>query len=158
MSTSHIGAVCVTQTVRVVLGFCLMVPAVAQAQGRTLCALDSLNNTVVMKTDTDFAAGAIVGLHGWVSTAQATIPIHGTAVVDSAGAVVKISLQGINNADRHQHVGIAVDTDLTLNGSGTFDNVSAGRPFTYEIIAITWTALDQCPTAPQVAGVGKDSV
>jgi hypothetical protein len=94
-----------------------MVPAAALAQTRTLCALDSLNNTVVIKTDTDFAAGAMVGLHGWVSVGQATIPIHGTAVVNAAGAIAKISLQGINTAERHQHLGIAVDTDLMLNGA-----------------------------------------
>src|SRR6266852_3299801 len=115
------------RTVCVVLCFCLMVPAAAHAQGRTLCASDNLNDaTVVIKTDTDFAAGAIVGLHGWLSIGQATIPIYGTAVVDAAGAKAKISLQGINSAERHQHLGLAVDTDLMLNGSGTFDNVTAG--------------------------------
>jgi hypothetical protein len=116
-----------------------------------LCALDNLNNTVVIKTDTDLAAGAIVGLHGWLSTGQATIPIHGTGVVNAAGDGAKISLQGINTAPRHQHLGLALDTDLMLNGSGTFDNVTAGRPFTYEIIAVTWTALDPCPGPPQFA-------
>jgi hypothetical protein len=134
-----------------------MVPVAALAQGRTLCALDNLNNTVVIKTDTDFAAGAIVGLHGWLSIGQATIPIHGTAVVNAAGANAKISLQGINTAERHQHLGIAVDTDLMLNGSGTFDNVTAGRPFTYEIIPVTWTALDPCPGPPQFAQLAQDA-
>lgn len=44
-----------------------------------------------------------------------------------------------------RHLGLVVDTDLMLNGSGTFDNVNAGRPFSYEIIAIMWTALDPAP-------------
>ncbi len=145
------------RTVCVVLCFCLMVPAAAHAQARTLCALDNLNNTVVIKTDTDFVAGAIVGLHGWLAIGQATIPIHGTAVVDAAGAIAKISLQGINNAERHQHLGLTVDTDLMLNGNGTFDNISAGRPFSYEIIAVTWTALDPCPGAPQFAQLDQNA-
>ncbi len=146
------------RTKGVVLCFCLMVPAAAHAQGRTLCALDSVNNTTVLiKTDSDFAAGAIVGLHGWLSIGQATIPIHGTAVVNAAGAIAKISLQGINTAERHQHLGIAVDTDLMLNGSGTFENVTAGRPFTYEIIAVAWTALDPCPGPPQFAQLAQDA-
>ena len=145
MSTRQARTACVA------LCCCLMVPAVALAQGRTLCALDNLNNTVVIKTDTDFAAGAIVGLHGWLSIGQATIPIHGTAVVNAAGAIAKISLQGINTAERHQHLGLTVDTDLMLDGSGTFDNINAARPFSYEIIAVTWTALDPCPGAPQFA-------
>ena len=145
------------RTVCVVLCFWLIVSAAAHAQTRTLCARDNLNNTVLMKTDGDFAAGAVVGLHGWLSIGQATIPIHGTAIVDAAGANAKISLQGINTAERHQHLGLAVDTDLMLNGNGTFDNVNAGRPFSYEIIAVTWTALDPCPSAPQVAQLGQDA-
>ena len=141
----------VARTLFVVL--CCSPVAPAAAQGPTQCATDNLNNTVVIRADTDFAAGAIVGLHGWLSNGQAMTPISGTAVVDAAGVVAKISMQGINNADRHQHIGIAVETDLMLNGSGTFDNVSAGRPFTYEIIAITWTALDQCPGATTMSGL-----
>jgi len=132
----------------VALCLCLVTPAAALAG--TLCATDNINpanNTVVLKTDPDFAAGAIVGLHGWLSNGTVTIPMHGTAVVDSAGARVKIAIQGIDNV-RHQHVGIAIDTDLMLNGSGTFENVNPGRPFTYDIIPVTWTALDSCPDAP----------
>ena len=145
----------VARTLFVVLCFSPIAPAAAQ--GRTLCAVDSLNNTVVIKTDTDFAADAIIGLHGLLAPGQATIPVSGTALVDSAGAVATLSLQGINNGDRHQHVGIAVVTDFMLNGAGTFDNVNAGRPFTYEIIAVTWTALDPCPGPPQVARFTHDS-
>jgi hypothetical protein len=129
----------------VLLCICLATPAAALAA--TLCATDNFSNTIVLNADSDFAAGAIVGLHGWLSIGMVTIPLHGTAVVDSAGEGVKIAVQGINNT-RHQHVGIAVDTDLMLSGNGTFENVNPGRPFTYDIIAVIWTALDPCPDTP----------
>src|SRR5258708_29278500 len=80
-----------------------------------------------------------------------------SSLVNAAGAIAKISLQGINTAERHQHLGIAVDTDLMLNGSGTFENVTAGRPFTYEIIAVAWTALDPCPGPPPFAQLAQDA-
>ncbi len=124
----------------------LCLASAAAAQAGTLCATDSLNGTVLLKTDTDPAANAVIGLHGWLS-AGTLIPVDGTAVVDAAGASMKIAIQGINDA-RHQHLGIVVTTDLTLNGSGTFENVNSTRPFTYEIIPVTWTTLDPCPSGP----------
>jgi hypothetical protein len=131
---------------RVSLMVCLCLASAAAVQAGTLCATDSLNGTILLKTDTDPAANAVIGLHGWVSSAT-LIPVSGTAVVDAAGASMKIVIQGINDA-RHQHLGIAITTDLTLNGSGTFENVNSSRPFTYEIVPVTWTTLDPCPAGP----------
>jgi hypothetical protein len=99
-----------------------------------------------LKTDSDFVAGAIVGLHGSLTTATATWPIHGTALVNSEGTAVKIGIQGINSL-RRQYVGIVIDTDLMLNGSGTFENINNTRPFQIDEISISWTALDPCPAA-----------
>jgi hypothetical protein len=120
----------------------------------TLCVTDDAGETVVLNTDSDFAAGAIVGLHGWLSAGAVTIPMHGTALVDSAGTSVKIGIQGINNV-RRQYIGIAIVTDLMLNGSGTFENVNSTRPFDIVEIPVTWTALDVCP-GPPFTPSGKD--
>jgi hypothetical protein len=134
------------QARKVCLMLCLCLVSAAAAQGGILCATDSLNGTILLKTDTDPAVNAVIGLHGWLS-AGTLIPVDGTAVVDAAGASMKIAIQGINDA-RHQHLGIVITTDLTLNGSGTFENVNSTRPFTYEIVPVTWTTLDPCPAGP----------
>jgi hypothetical protein len=120
------------------------------ASASTLCAIDDSNQTVVLKTDTNWSAGAIVGLHGWLSTPTATILIHGTALVDQAKQGVKIEIQGINNVTR-QYVGIVMDADLMLNGSGVFENINNTRPFQVDERPVTWTALDACPAAPAVS-------
>jgi hypothetical protein len=129
---------------RTILCLCLVTPATTLAA--TLCATDDSNQTVILKTDSDFVAGAIVGLHGWLSTGTVTVPMHGTALVNSDGTTVRIGLQGINNV-RRQYVGLIIDTDLMLNGSGTFENVNSTRPFDIQEIPVTWTALDVCPGA-----------
>ncbi len=134
------------QARRACLLLCLCLASAAAAQAGTLCATDSLNGTILLKTDTNPAANAVIGLHGWLSSGT-LIPVDGTAVVDAAGASMKIAIQGINDA-RHQHLGIVITTDLTLNGSGTFENVNSTRPFTYDIILVTWTTLDPCPAGP----------
>jgi hypothetical protein len=131
--------------VYVALCLCLVTPAAALAA--TLCATDDFTNIVALKTDSDFTAGAIVGLHGWLSNGTTTTPMHGTAVVDSAAATVKIVIQGIN-AVRHQYVGVVIDANLMLDGSGTFENLNPGRPFTYDITPVRWTPLATCPEAP----------
>ncbi len=143
------------QARRVCLVLCLCLVTSAAALAGTLCVTDNSNDTIVLQTDSDFAAGAIVGLHGWLSDGTVTVPMHGTAVVDSSGTSVKIAIQGINNV-RHRHIGIVIDTDLMLNGSGTFENVNSGRPYTYEVIPVTWTALDSCPDAPPFTPLGKN--
>jgi hypothetical protein len=137
------------ETLREVI-LCLCLVATTTASASTLCATDDSNQTWVLKTDSDFVAGAIVGLHGWLTTATARVPIHGTAIVNSEGTVVKIGLQGINSV-RRQYVSIVIDTDLMLNGSGTFENINSTRPFQIEEIPVSWTALDQCP-APSPIG------
>lgn len=142
-----------------ILCFC-MVPS-AKALAGTLCVTDDSNNTIVLKTDSDFAAGAIVGLHGWLSDGTDTVPLHGTALIDSSGTRVKIGIQGINSVS-HQYLGIAVDTDLMLNGSGTFEDVTSGvqplgRPFSYLSPPVVWTALDSCPGAPPFGPSGENA-
>jgi hypothetical protein len=141
MSTVQARRVCL------ILSLCLTSAATARAA--TLCATDSLSGTILLKTDADPAANAVIGLHGWLSSGT-LIPVYGTAVVDAAGASMKIAIQGIDNA-RHQHLGIVTTTDLTLNGSGTFENINASRPFNYDITPVTWTTLDPCPAGPPIS-------
>jgi len=75
---------------------------------------------------------------------------HGTALVDPAEQGVKIMIQGINNATR-QYVGIVIDADLMLNGTGVSENINNTHPFQIDERPVTWTALDVCPTAPASA-------
>lgn len=133
---------------RLIVCLCFLTAAASSAS--TLCAIDDANQTVVLKTDSVWSAGAIVGLHGWLSTPTATVLVHGTALVDQAEQGVKIVIQGINNVTR-QYVGIVMDADLMLNGSGLFENINNTRPFQIDERPVTWTALDVCPTAPAKA-------
>lgn len=119
----------------------------SRAFAQNICALDSLNETLVIRSTSDFTAGAIVGLNGWLSSDTAVVVLHGTAVVSADGTTLKILLQGINNV-QHKYLGLVVDSDLMLNGSGSFENMTAARPFTYEILPVTWTNLDPCPDGP----------
>src|SRR5260370_16542250 len=134
------------QARRVCLILCLCLTSVEAARAAPLCATDRLNGTILLKTDADPAANAVIGLHGWLSSGT-LISVYGTAVVDAAGASMKIAIQGIDNA-RHQYVGIVTTTDLTLNGPGTFENINSTRPFTYDVIPVTCTALTPCPAGP----------
>lgn len=127
-----------------IIGLCLLAPA---ASASTFCAIDDANQIIVLKTDSAWSAGAIVGLHGWLSTPTATVLIHGTALVDQAEQGVKIAIQGINNVTR-QYVGVVVNADLMLNGTGVFENINNTRPFQIDERPVTWMALDVCPAAP----------
>ena len=133
---------------RIVVCVCLLWSVAASAA--TLCAIDNANQTIVLQTDSPWSAGAIVGLHGWLSAPAATVLFHGTALVDPAEQGVKIMIQGINNVTR-QYVGIVIDADLMLNGTGVSENINNTHPFQIDERPVTWTALDVCPTAPAAA-------
>ena len=80
----------------------------------------------------------VASVHGWVDNGVGlVIPIHGTALVNAVGTSVRITIESVNHLG-HQRVGIGMDTDFSLNGTGNFENVNAGR--VYQTIAETSTA------------------
>src|SRR5690348_15269101 len=109
---------------RVCLMVCLCLISAVSAGAANLCATDSLKGTILLRTDSDLTANAVVGLHGWLSKADLTlIPLYGTAIVDAKATSMRIAVQGLQEsatADAGQHVGILITTDLTLNGTGKF--------------------------------------
>jgi len=134
---------------RIVVCLCLLSSVAASAA--TLCAIDDVNQTIVLQTDSPWSAGAIVGVHGWLSAPTATVLIHGTALVDQTEQGVKIMIQGINNVTR-QYIGVVLDADLMLNGTGVFENINNTRPFQIDDRRVTWADLDVCPSAPAAIG------
>lgn len=140
-------------TKKVCLMLCLCLVSAVGARAANLCATDSVGGTILLRTDINLDPGAVVGLHGSLTTADGTlIPLYGTAVVNAKATSMLIAVQGLrfmppNPGDAGQHVGILINTDLTLNGTGNFETLTAtgsnGPPiqrFTWNSSAVTWTA------------------
>jgi len=139
-------------TKRVCLMLCLCLVCAVTARADNVCAVDSLGGTILLKTDTAFPppAGAVVGLHGKLTLAGGTtvIPLYGTALVNDKGDSMLIAVQGLQAvatpANAGEHIGILINTDLSLNGTGTFETlISAGASsprFNYDSSSVTWTA------------------
>lgn len=138
---------------RVCLVLCLCLISAVSASADNFCANDSLGGTIMLKTDTALVANAVVGLHGSLTKADLTvIPLYGTALVNATGDAMLIAVQGLqamspNPGDAGVHVGILITTDLTLNGTGTFETLtgtgSNGAPnkrFLWDASSVTWTA------------------
>lgn len=125
------------------LGLCSLMPAGAQAA--TLCAGDTFGQTFLLNVARDFDAGLVASVHGWLDNGFGLIlPINGTALVNAAGTRVRITIESVNHLG-HQRVGIGMDTDFNLNGTGNYENVNAGP--VYDTIAETWIATT-CPGPP----------
>ncbi len=126
------------------LGLSMVAAAPASAQAR-LCAADSFGETILLQTDSNFDAGALVGLRGWIfNGATLVLPFTGSGVVNAAGTSVRVSIEAVNHIN-NQRVGIGMDTDFLLNGTGKFENVDSD---VYRIHPVSWTALDSCPDLP----------
>ena len=122
------------------IALCFLMPSLLQ--GASLCATDDHGQTFRLKVTPKFRAGGISSVVGWADNGvDLVLPIHGSAIVNAAGTTVRISLEAVNHIN-HQRVGIGLDTDRKLNGSGYHENVGTGGSYNY--ISVTWTAAT-CP-------------
>lgn len=133
--------------VGLLLGLCLVASGPASAQVVEMCVGDSFGETIDLQTSSSFAPGVVSPLNGWLFNGSGvTLPVTGTGVTNSAGTSIRISIEGVNHVG-NQRVGIGMDTDLALNGTGFFENVNSGTPPVYSIIPVTWTSVT-CPSGP----------
>jgi hypothetical protein len=128
-----------------ILGLSFLFPSLLQAVN--LCVTDNHGQTFFFTVKPKLKAGAISSIVGWVNNGAYFWPIHGSAIVNASGTAAKISLEHVNHVGS-QRVGIGMDTDLKLNGTGSYQNINNG---TYDIVAETWTEAT-CPKTKPVFG------
>jgi len=151
----------VRTTKRVCLMLFLCLVSAVTARATNLCATDGDNNTILLRTDTDFPppASAVVGLHGSLTLAAdgTRIPLYGTALVNAKPDGMLIAVQGLqvvvpqpplDPLHAGKHIGILINTDLSLNGTGSFETFTStgssgptqGIRFLFDSNPVTWTA------------------
>ena len=127
-----------------ILATALGMLAPCAVQGANLCATDGFGQTFYLRFTPGFAPKAICSVVGWVDNGFGTVlTLHGSAIVSADKAKVRISLETVNHLGS-QRVGLGMDTDLRLNGSGYYENMNMGGGYTE--IAETWAAVT-CPSA-----------